>query len=200
MFERFTDGARRVVVLAQEEASALGHDWIGTEHLLLGLVAEGDGLAASVLTEMGVDRAGAVAAVREILGSGSLSDAEALRTIGIDLDAVRDAVERSFGPGALDRPVGRRRPARRRPWRRGRRSCSRGPSSGHIPFTRRAKKALERSFREALAFRDRHIGTEHILLALAADEDGVARRVLLRLGVDPLTLRGRVLTALGRVA
>jgi ATP-dependent Clp protease ATP-binding subunit ClpA len=130
MFERFTDRSRRIVVLAQEEARRLDHNWIGTEHILLGLIKEGDGVAA-----------------------------RALESIGISLDAVRQKVEEIIGRG------------------------QQAPSE-HIPFTPRAKKVLELSLREALQLGDNYIGTEHILLGLVREGDGVAAQVLVTLGAD----------------
>ena len=128
MFERFTDRARRVVVLAQEEARALNHDYIGTEHILLGLIHEGEGIAA-----------------------------RALESLNISLEAVHQQVEQMIGRG-LAAPT------------------------GHIPFTPRAKKVLELSFREALQLGHNYIGTEHILLGLVREEEGVGAQVLQRLG------------------
>jgi len=128
MFERFTGRARRVVVLAQEEASRHNHDHIGTEHLLLGLIHEGEG-----------------AAVR------------ALESLDISLAAVRYQVEEMIGQGEQ-------------------------APSGHIPFTPRAKKALELSLRESRRLRDGHIGTGHILLGLISEGEGVAAQVLVKLG------------------
>jgi Clp amino terminal domain, pathogenicity island component len=130
MFERFTDRARRVVVLAQEEARMLNHNYIGTEHILLGLIHEGQGVAA-----------------------------EALESLGISLDAVRQQVEEIIGQGQE-------------------------VPSGHIPFTPRAKKVLELSLRESLQLGGSYIGTEHILLGLIREGDGVAAQVLVRLGAD----------------
>ena len=141
MFERFTDRARQVVVRAQEEARMLGHNYIGTEHILLGLIREGDGIAAKSLTAM-----------------------------GISLDATRQAVEGIIGRGA--QPV---------------------PASGHIPFTPRAKKVLELSLREALQLGSDYIGTEHILLALIREGDGVARRSCVDAGVDLNRARQQVI-------
>jgi GNAT superfamily N-acetyltransferase len=138
MFERFTDRARRVVVLAQREASRLNHNWIGTEHILLGLLHEGEGVAA-----------------------------EALESLGISLDAVRQQVEEIIGRGQ-EAP------------------------SGHIPFTPRAKKVLELSLREALQLGNDHIDTEHILLALVREGDGVAAQVLVILGADLNRVRQQV--------
>ena len=184
MFERFTDRARKVTVDAQAASRRLGHGHIGTEHLLLGLL-ENDGIAAQVLSGAGVTRA---AVEREILaevGRGPLGagDAEALGAIGIDLDEVRRRMEASFGPGALQwHPDPDCRGAR--------------PRLGHIPFTPRAKKVLELSLREALALKHRHIGTEHLLLGLLREGEGLAMLVLTRLGAGPQLLRARVLDAL----
>jgi hypothetical protein len=129
MFERFTDRARRVVVLAQEEARLLEHNYIGTEHLLLGIVHEGEGIAARVL-----------------------------ESLDVSLGAVRVAVEREIGRGSR-------------------------PPVGHIPFTARAKKVLELSLRESLQLGHNYIGTEHILLGLVREGEGVAAEVLRSLGV-----------------
>jgi len=129
VFERFTDRARRVVVLAQEESRELGHDHIGTEHLLLGLVRETEGIAA-----------------------------QALAALDVDLDVVRARVEERIGHGS-------------------------GQPKGHIPFTPRAKKVLEMSLREALQLKHDYIGTEHILLGLLREGEGVACQVLMNMGV-----------------
>jgi ATP-dependent Clp protease ATP-binding subunit ClpA len=168
MFNRFTREARAVVERAQEEAAALGHDHIGTEHLLLG-VAAGGGLPPS----LGLEHAALKAAVD---GSAQQLDADALAAIGIDLDAVRRAVEESFGPGALS---GRRR---------------RG-GGGHRPICPKAKKALELSLREALALGDRQIGSDHILLGMTRDPDTGAARALAACGSTPAALRAAVLAA-----
>jgi ATP-dependent Clp protease ATP-binding subunit ClpA len=186
MFERFTDGARKAVTDAQGVARRLGHDRIGTEHVLLGLV-EGDGVAARVLGGLGVTSA---AVEREILaevGRGPLgsSDAEALGAIGIDLDEVRRRVEASFGKGALHWRPGRRHPAWRPPM-----------LGGHIPFSPRAKKALELSLREALALKHNYIGTEHVLLGIVREGEGLGMLALTRLGAGPQLIRARVLDAL----
>ena len=130
MFERFTDQARRVVVVAQEESALLGHDYIGTEHILLGLLGAGDGVAAGALEARGVSRTAAREQVEEIVGRGSHQ------------------------------------------------------VSGHIPFTPRAKKVLELSFREAMQLGHSYIGSEHILLGLIREGEGVGAQVLTRLGVD----------------
>jgi len=142
MFERFTDRARRVVVLAQEEARLLNHDHIGTEHILLGLIHEGEGVAYLALTEL-----------------------------GISLDAVRAQVEAEIGQG------------------------SEAPG-GHIPFTPRAKKVLELSLREALQLGHNYIGTEHILLGLIREGEGVAAQVLVGLGAGLDRVRGQVVQLL----
>ncbi len=142
MFQRFTDRARRVVVLAQEEARLLRHTYVGTEHLLLGLLHEGEGVAA-----------------------------QALASLGISLADVRGQVEEIIGHG-------------------------RNPVSGHIPFTPRTKKVLELSLREALALGHHYIGTEHLLLAMLREGQGVAAQVLTRLGTDHAQVRERVLALL----
>ncbi|WP_185046680.1 ATP-dependent Clp protease ATP-binding subunit [Actinoplanes octamycinicus] len=139
MFERFTDRARRVVVLAQEEARMLNHNYIGTEHLLLGLIHEGEGVAA-----------------------------KALESLGISLQGVRQQVEEIIGQGQQS-------------------------PSGHIPFTPRAKKVLELSLREALQLGHNYIGTEHILLGLIREGEGVAAQVLVKLGADTGRVRQQVI-------
>ena len=142
MFERFTDRARRVVVLAQEEARLLNHNYIGTEHILLGLIHEGEGVAA-----------------------------KGLESLGISLEAVRGQVEELIGQGASS-------------------------PSGHIPFTPRAKKVLELSLREALQLGHNYIGTEHILLGLIREGEGVAAQVLVKLGADLSRVRQQVIQLL----
>ena len=142
MFERFTDRARRVVVLAQEEARMLNHNYIGTEHILLGLIHEGEGVAA-----------------------------KALESLGISLDAVRQQVEEIIGQGQQ-------------------------APSGHIPFTPRAKKVLELSRRESEQLGHNYIGTEHILLGLIREGDGVAAQVLVKLGADLNRVRQQVIQLL----
>ncbi|NLI86335.1 MAG: ATP-dependent Clp protease ATP-binding subunit [Propionibacterium sp.] len=142
MFERFTDRARRVVVLAQDEAKMLNHNYIGTEHILLGLIHEGEGVAAKALEQM-----------------------------GISLEAVREQVEEIIGHGQTQ-------------------------PTGHIPFTPRAKKVLELSLREALQMNHSYIGTEHILLGLIREGEGVAAQVLIKLGADLNRVRNTVLQLL----
>jgi ATP-dependent Clp protease ATP-binding subunit ClpA len=187
MFERFTDRARNVAVDAQAAARRLGHGYTGTEHILLGLL-QGDGIAARVLGSLGITAAAVEREVLAEVGRGPLGqrDAEALGAIGIDLEEVRRRVEASFGPGAL--------------YWRPRRGCRRGRrvplAAGHIPFSPRAKKVLELSLREALALKHNYIGTEHILLGVVREGEGLAMLVLTRLGAGPQVIRGRVLDAL----
>jgi ATP-dependent Clp protease ATP-binding subunit ClpA len=153
MFERFTREARSVVVEAQEQARRFDHGWIGTEHLLLGVLA-GGGPGARALRRVGVEPDG----IRARLTSEGL-DADALAAVGIDLDAVRARVEETFGAGALAR---------------GRVPCRRGGRSGAMPFTRNAKRALELALREAIAMGDGFIGPEHVALGAARDIADVA--------------------------
>ena len=144
MFERFTDRARRVVVLAQEESRLLNHNYIGTEHVLLGLLHEGEGVAARALEEL-----------------------------GISLTEVRRRVDDIIGKG------------------------SSAPIEGHIPFTPRAKKVLELALREALQLGHNYIGTEHILLGLIREGQGVAAQVLVQMGADLKRVHGVVLALVG---
>jgi ATP-dependent Clp protease ATP-binding subunit ClpA len=197
MFERFTDRAREAVVQAQGEARLLRHDYIGTEHLLLGILREGTSVGARILDRLGVDletvRGDVVRIVGEGLSDGYDKDAEALRAIGIDVDEIRRRVEEAFGLGALDRRI----PTRGR--RRRRAQC--GPIAdalivGHIPFTPRAKKALELSLREALVLGHRYIGTEHMLLGLVREGEGIAASVLSERGATPQRVRNLVSRAI----
>ncbi len=142
MFEKFTDKARRVVVLAQEEAKLLHHNYIGTEHILLGLIHEGEGVAA-----------------------------KALESLNISLESVREQVQEIIGQGQQ-------------------------PPTGHIPFTPRAKKVLELSLREALQLGHSYIGTEHLLLGLIREGEGVAAQVLTKLGADTNRVRQQVIQLL----
>src|SRR4029453_5445816 len=146
VFERFTDRARRVVVLAQEEARMLNHNYIGTEHILLGLVRERDGVAGIALV-----------------------------SLDISLDAVRQQVEEIIGKGQA-------------------------APTGHIPFTPRAKKVLELSLREALQLGHNYIGTQHILLGLIREGEGVAAQVLQKLGADLNRVRQTVIQILSGYA
>ena len=142
MFEKFTDKARRVVVLAQEEAKLLNHNYIGTEHILLGLIHEGEGVAA-----------------------------KSLEALGIALESVREQVKEIIGQGQT-------------------------APTGHIPFTPRAKKVLELSLREALQLGHSYIGTEHLLLGLIREGEGVAAQVLTKLGADTNKVRQQVIQQL----
>lgn len=171
MFERFTSAARKAVVQAQVEARQLSHPVIGSEHLLLGVLDEPDGLGGRALRRLGVNPAGVRASIVEIVGRGCGHDldADALRSIGIDLDAVRKQVEGAFGPGALDRPRGR---------------CRRGRRRGYPPFTPRAKKVLELALREAIYRKDGYVGTEHVLLGTLREGRGLAALILARAGID----------------
>ena len=144
VFERFTDRARRVVVLAQEEARLLDHNYIGTEHLLLGLINEGEGIAA-----------------------------QALGALDVSLERVRHDVEEIIGRGEAETAA-----------------------RAHIPFTPRAKKVLELSLREALQLGHNYIGTEHILLGLVREGEGVAAKVLEKLGADLARVRETVIELL----
>jgi hypothetical protein len=166
VFERFTDKARQVVVLAQQQARERGDDRIDTRHLLLALFRVPDNLAVMVMEAFSVQSADVEA---DLAGRATSTardvDADALAALGIDLDEVRRRVEEAFGPGALDRARGARRS-----W-----------LGGHIPFAKEAKKALELALREALALKHNYIGTEHILLGLL--HDGVAHDVLVARGV-----------------
>lgn len=192
MFDRFTPGACQVLVLAQREALSLGHRHIGTEHVLLGLLGESGGVAAAVLRDAGVTPTRVRAAVERIVGRGEPEpdDAEALRSIGIDLDAVRARVEESFGPGALGFARGSER-------RRLRRRCEARPDQP--PFTPRSKKVLELALRQSLALHHSYVGTEHILLGLLAEGEGVAA-VILSAGIGLPEIRRRTLAAVGKVA
>jgi ATP-dependent Clp protease ATP-binding subunit ClpA len=200
MFERFTPAARQVVVRAQDEAHAFGHPWLGTEHLLLGVLAEPQAPGVSVLTDLGVTVDTGRAALRQLVGTGGLceTDADALRTLGIDLDEVRRRVEASFGPGALDHPPHPRGRRRRRPRRRSR--CEPADVTGHLSFMPRAKRALERAHREALALGNPDIGVEHLLLGLLDPRSNMAVELLRHLGTNPEVIRARVLADLGKAA
>jgi ATP-dependent Clp protease ATP-binding subunit ClpC len=145
MFERFTDRARRIIVLAQEEARSLSHNYIGTEHILLGMLHEGDGVAGVALKSLNVDRDGLRKKVVEIIGIGQMAP------------------------------------------------------SGHIPFTPRAKKVMELALREALQLGHNYIGTEHLLLGLIREGEGVAAQVLVTSGVELNLVRRTVLDHLAGI-
>jgi ATP-dependent Clp protease ATP-binding subunit ClpA len=187
MFERFTDGARGVVVDAREQARSLQHDEVLAEHLLLAVLTGTDTAGARVLREHGL-RADRLIEEVAALGTG---DRDALREIGIDLAEVRQRAEAAFGPGALDRPRPRRTGLLRRRvvW-----------TGGHLRFSDAAKRALEQSLRQALALRHRSIGVDHVLLGLLADDQDPAARTLRRLGVVPADVRAQVREQLQRAA
>jgi ATP-dependent Clp protease ATP-binding subunit ClpA len=173
MFERFTDDARQVVHRAQAEARRLSHQHTGTEHVLLGLLADPESPAAQALR--GIDHAQAEAAIQAATRRpchGEELDADLLGTLGIDLDAIREKIEASFGPGSLDRAPFRTR---------------RGAlvSGRHLSWTPKAKKALELSLREALALKSKEINTTHVLLGLIREGSGLAMQVLVEHGLDP---------------
>ncbi len=175
MFERFTQDARDVVVGAQAQARRLRHGYVGCEHLLLAVVSA-DTPASEALRRLGFTPGSVEQALVGLVGTpGGALDRAALAAIGIDLDLVQQKVEAVFGSDALARTPRRRR-------RLGRGSCP--PGTGHLPFTPRAKRCLENSLREALARSDRHIGVEHLSLALASMPDGVVPQILTAVGVS----------------
>jgi len=190
MFERFTDEARCVVVLAQEEARSLGHAWIGSGHLLLAGSLD-DTPVARALREVGLTPDRLRAALREMLSGDAVADEAALREVGVDLEQVRRRMAEAFGPGWVDqRPGGvSRRTSRWWKRRRARRRAGR-----HIPFTADARRSLERALREALELRSRVIGAEHVVLGALRDGSD-ALPVVRRLAVDPADVRRAVLAA-----
>jgi ATP-dependent Clp protease ATP-binding subunit ClpA len=185
MFEHFTDRAQGTVVFAQEEARSLHHNYIGTEHLLLGLMHDSASVGHQILDRLGVRLDDVRFEIVEVVGRGEPTlgpdDAEALRAIGIDLDEVRRRVEDTFGEGALERASFARRRGRRR-------ACS--ASVGNVPFTPRAKKVLELALRESKRLRHGYIGTEHILLGLVRERDGLAAEMLSERGVSAQQVQG----------
>jgi ATP-dependent Clp protease ATP-binding subunit ClpA len=183
MFERFTKEARAAVVGAQEEARRLHHRFIGTEHLLLAILETGEGAGAQALRDRGVDAADLRHRIVGIVDPGGDDlDSAALATLGIDLDEVRRVTEASFGPGALD--ARGRKPSR----------------PGHIPFSKRGKKVLELSLREAVRLGHNHIGTGHMVLGLIREGEGVAPLVLTNAGIDLTALREDVIRLLSSEA
>jgi ATP-dependent Clp protease ATP-binding subunit ClpA len=184
MFERFTTAAREVVVSAQHEREEFGHPYVGTEHLLLGLLNEGAGGAYAVLRRAGLNRIQVREDVRKMLRQGPLgdADAEALKAIGIDLEEVRSKVEASFGPGALQVP-----PLPRR-----------GFFQRQGNFSPRAKKALELALREAIRLHQGSLGPEHLLLGLIRGGDGLAVKIMVDYGIDLKTLRDQAEAELKR--
>jgi len=196
MFERFTDPARAAVVGAQSQARGLGHHWIGTEHLLLAVLARPDSPVARALQDLGITEDAVRARVLAEVGAGPVDDAAALADLGIDLDAVRRRAEERFGPGALDPPGTTRRRGRRLLGRR--RPCPHGPPGGHIPFSPRAKKSLELALRESLAAGCREIREQHLVLGIVRS-DGLAARIVGELGVATERVRA-ALRDLGEAA
>ncbi|HVN14076.1 MAG TPA: Clp protease N-terminal domain-containing protein [Kineosporiaceae bacterium] len=203
MFERFTDQARAAVVRARDEAGALRHPVIGTEHLLLALFDPATGATAALLRQAGLDAESVRAAIRQHHAPTPRSaltdeDAEALRSIGIDLQAVLSRLEEALGAEALaPAPAGE---GRRGLFRRRRPAGPVSPRVGRVPFTARAKKVLELSLREAIALRHGRIGSEHILLGLLREGDGLAATVLAERGVDVRALRAATLRSLDEAA
>ena len=200
MFERFTQAARDVVVGAREQARQLKHPYIDTEHLLLALLDPAAGAPAAVLRDAGVDATAVRQAIQRLVPSPrpalTEEDAEALRTIGIDLQAVLARLEDTLGAEALTARAGT---PRRRGFLRRRRPAACG-TGGRMPFTGRAKKVLELSLREAIALHHDHIGSEHILLGLIREGEGLAARVLVDRGVDLPALRRATLRSLDDAA
>lgn len=210
MFERFSEAARDVVVRAQDEARHLDQSPIGTQHLLLAALADEAGPIAAVLRGYGVDaervraeigKAGAGPAPEtDPLPAADSEDAAALRAIGIDLAAVRRAIEENFGPGALRVP--RTTPPKRRGLL-GRFATGQPrerPLRGHIPFSPRAKKVLELSLREALRLKHNFIAPEHIVLGILREGQGLAAKILRTAGVDFDRLRDDLTRSLNRQA
>ena len=219
MFERFTESARQVVVQAQHHARRFHHNYIGPEHLLLGVITGEDDPVSALLRDLGLTPERTEAEFSRLTRSQPAGppgnkalfppaaplaglDADALAAIGIDLDEVRTRIEATFGPGALSRAVPRDRrghPARRRFLRRGRPGPGRPGPDGRsgaphrIPFTPRAKKVLELSLREAVGLGDNYIGMEHLALALISMKDGVVQQILARLDVSPDVVRAALL-------
>ncbi len=203
MFERFTRASREAVKQAQAEARQLGHSRIGTEHVLLALLADEQGPIAVLLRPDGVDHAGVRAELTRRVGVGDSvapepfadtdhADAAALRAIGIDIEAVRRAIEENFGPDALQLPPPEA------PRRRGllRRSSRSAPSRWHIPFSSGAKKSIELSLREAVRLKHTFIAPEHLLLGIVREGTGLGARILVDAGVDLQRLRARAVDAL----
>ena len=191
MFERFTEEAREIVIRARHDATELHHRQIGTEHLLLSLTQD-TGMAGDLLHSAGLDADTTRAHIERLVppaqGLLSQQDAEALRSVGIDLDAVLARIEESFGPDALlpPRDHGRGWFGRKR--------------TGTGRFGPRAKKVLELSLREALRLKDNHIGSGHLLLGLLREGEGLAAKILKDAGVDFAVLRAQTAQALRRAA
>lgn len=190
MFERFTPAARQALADAQHEADTFAHPWIGTEHVLLGVLAA-DSQGAALLAQGGVTLDSARAALEAAVGRGGFCerDAAALRSVGIDLDQVRCAAEASFGPGALDRPPARRC-RRRSMFRRRRREPD--TAANELPFMPRAKRALERARAEAERSRHRQVGLDQLLLGLLDPKANMAVELIQHLGADPEVVRAHL--------
>lgn len=184
MFTRFTPEARAVVERAEREARSFAHPWIGTEHLLLGVLGASSSAASDLLVGHGVTLDTTRTALDRLVGRGGFrtEDAAALRTVGIDLDQVRQAAEASFGPGALDRPPARR--CRRRSGLRRRRERVE-PESDELPFMPRAKRALERARIEAERGRHGLLDVDHLLFGLLDPRGNMAVELLCQLGANP---------------
>jgi len=187
MFERFTASARTTVIRAQEEAKDAGDGYIGTEHVVIAL-AQDEGIAGEVLRAAGVTapdlRRARVAG--DIDDNGGRLDADALRSLGIDLDDVRRSVEETFGEGALDAAAVT---GSRRRW-----------TGNHVPFTRRAKASLERGLRHAIMLGDTRIGSEHLLIGVLDEGTGAGVRLLRDRGVDLAQLRATTVERARRCA
>jgi hypothetical protein len=173
VFEKFTNLAKRSITLSQDEAITLGHDFIGTEHMLLGLVRVREGLAGEILGQQGITADQVRGAALRLLDAAGVSAnggreaTEALASIGIDVEEIRRRADDTFGPGQFKFP----RPG----------------------YTTRAKKVLELTLQESMELGHDYIGTEHLLLGLLAEGEGVGVEALGTLGVDPATLRTAVL-------
>jgi ATP-dependent Clp protease ATP-binding subunit ClpC len=178
MFEKFTKWAKRAVSLSQEEAITLRHDYIGTEHMLLGLVGAEGGMAGEVLTRHGVsstrarDETTRILAAAGVVGTGGQEATDALASIGIDVEAIKRQADETFGPGRFRYP---------RP-----------------PFTPRAKKVLELSLRESITLGHSYVGTEHLLLGMLAEGEGVGMQVLEALDVNLAELRPEILAQIAQ--
>jgi ATP-dependent Clp protease ATP-binding subunit ClpA len=177
MFERFTTPAREAVLGARVEAQQLGHAFIGTEHILLALLRIPGAMAYGILTDAGLTHDSVVAYLNGLWGLGP-EDAEALSAIGIDLEAVRAKVTESFGAAA----------------------ASDDPTRVRTPLSKRAKKVLELSVREALALKQGYIGSEHLLLGLIREAEGLAAKSMVASGLNLPDLRAATLAAISRAA